>query len=291
MSNNPLNIDHMSLSTTPIFLWKGKELVSQGTGFYYRHKNEKLSFTSLITNYHVLTGHRPLENKEDEGDSIAFHFHRSASNPGDIKVVRISLHSPNEKPIWMTNTKNPEADVAIIPLPTHLFQGCQVYTFSPEWTESKLVIRPATNVTLIGYPYGFYDKKNSLPIWKTGSVATEPEVDFDNKPLFLVDVSAFPGMSGSPVFGISHGTFETKQGTGVGNARKLLGIYSDMEMLESKKSLELIQQDTKLGITNLESLEIGYIWKSRMILDALKDLDFDQFLNERGMNKPQSNKV
>jgi len=289
MGNNQLNVDHISLSTTPIFLWKGQKLVSQGTGFYYRYKSEKLSFTNLITSYHVLTGHRPLEDIEDQGDNIAFHFHRSATNTGDIKVVRISLHTPNGKPIWLTNTTNPEADVAIIPIPTDFYQNCQVYAFSAEWTESPLLVRPTTNVTLIGYPHGFYDKKNSLPIWKTGSVASEPEVDFDGKPLFLVDVSAFPGISGSPVFGISYGTYETKEGTAVGAARKLLGIFSDMEMLETKKSIEKIKQDTKLGIYDSESLEIGYIWKSRMILDILKDLDFEQFLNERGMNKPQSN--
>jgi hypothetical protein len=32
-------VDHISLTTTPIFLSKGDDLVSQGTGFFYIHQD------------------------------------------------------------------------------------------------------------------------------------------------------------------------------------------------------------------------------------------------------------
>lgn len=85
--------------------------------------------------------------------------------------------------------------MAVIPLPISIYQDFKINCISAKWAESNLKVRPTTTITLIGYPYGFYDKKNSLPIWKTGSIASEPEIDFENKPLFLIDVSAFPGMS------------------------------------------------------------------------------------------------
>lgn len=287
MSDNK-NLDHLSLSTTPIFLWKDQELVSQGTGFYYAFKEKELTILCLITNYHVLTGWSPTENREPIGNNIAFHFHRNMQAPGDVKVVRVNLHAPNGKPIWITNQSYTDADMAIIPLPTNLYQDCKINCISKQWAESNLLIRPTTSVTLIGYPYGFYDKKNSLPIWKTGNVATEPKIDFDGKPLFLIDVSAFPGMSGSPVFGISHGTYESEGGgTTVGSARKFLGIYASMQMHEEKKYLEQITQDTKFAVNHLESLEIGHVWKANLILDTLQGIDFDNYLESRGMNKPK----
>lgn len=284
------NIDHLSLSTTPIFLRNKDELISQGTGFYFVYEKENLKIVCLVTNYHVLTSWLPQEKQEPKGDNIAFHFHKSTTTPGDIKVVRISLKSPNGKPIWITDPKFPDADYALIPLPIHIYKDCQINGISESWAKSNLKIRPTSNITLIGYPYGFYDKKKSLPIWKTGHVASEPTIDFDDKPLFLVDVSAFPGMSGSPVFGISYGMYETEDGaTSVGGTRKFLGIYSSMQMLKEKKFLEEIENDSQMAVIHEESLEIGYVWKSKLILDTLHNLDFDSYLNERGMNNPKSN--
>jgi V8-like Glu-specific endopeptidase len=86
-------------------------------------------------------------------------------------------------------------------------------------------IRAGGLVTLIGYPYDYYDKKNSLPVWKTGHIASEPAVDFEGNPLFVVDVSAFPGMSGAPVFAIADGTYEHEDGMiHAGSVRRLLEL-------------------------------------------------------------------
>jgi len=281
-----MNVDHISLSTTPIFLWKGTELVSQGTGFYYASIRKDQKVLYLVTNYHVLTGSAPEENKSPIGDSIAFHFHRSDENTGDVKVFKYKIFTPHGLPVWVTNSSYPTADLAVIPLSTSFYNDCKVLCISDEWAKVDLLVKPTTSVTLVGYPYGFYDKKNSLPIWKTGTVASEPKVDFENKPLFLIDVSAFPGMSGSPVFAISHGTHENEDGAGVsiGGARKFLGVYSSMQMLNKKKYLEEIaQKDRKVGIVDSESLEIGYVWKSKIILDTINSIDIGKYLQERKM--------
>lgn len=121
-----------------------------------------------------------------------------------------------------------------------------VFAITEDWANTPVKVRPSSSLTLVGYPYGYYDKTNSLPIWKTGSVASEPSVDFDNKPLFVIDISAFPGMSGSPAFVISNGTYETEGGgTTVGSARKFMGIYASMQMLKERKFLEQLDADQK----------------------------------------------
>jgi hypothetical protein len=160
-----------------------------------------------------LTGSPPGEDKPPIGDNIAFQFHLSDTETGKVKTIRFPLFAKNGKPVWIQSTSYPEADLAVMPLATSLYQHCKIYCISAEWAKGNLRVRPTTQVTLVGYPYGYYDKKNALPIWKTGSVASEPEVNFGGKPLFLVDVSAFPGMSGSPVFAISYGIMKRKKAT------------------------------------------------------------------------------
>jgi len=278
-----VEVDHISLSTTPIFLSKGAKVVSQGTGFFYVHQDINLQILYLVTNYHVLTGTSPSENKPPIGDNIAFQLHLSEVEHGKIKTVRFPLFAKNGKPVWITSSPYPEADLAVIPLVTSLHQDCKINCISAKWATGDIKVRPTTNVTLVGYPYGFYDKENALPIWKTGNVASEPEVDFEGKPCFLIDVSAFPGMSGSPVFAISpHGVYESKEGSiKMGrNLKTFLGIYSSMEMLRKKKYLEEIVHEGKYGIIDYESLEIGYVWKADLILETVKSIHVEKYQND-----------
>jgi len=278
-----MNLDRMSLSTTPIFLSEGAKVVSQGTGFFYIHQGLSGQIIYLVTNYHVLTGSSLSENKPPIGDSIAFQFHLSEVEPGRIKAVRLPLFAKNGKPVWITSSSCPEADLAIIPLTTSLYKDCNMNCISADWARGDLKIRPTTSVALVGYPYGFYDTRNALPIWKTGTVASEPEVDFDGKPLFLVDVSAFPGMSGSPVFGISpHGVYESRDGSvKMGkNLKTFLGIYASMQMVRIKKYLEEIIQNVRIGIHDNESLEIGHVWKASLILDAASSVNVEEYQEE-----------
>ncbi|MCL4510452.1 MAG: serine protease [Bacteroidetes bacterium] len=274
------NVEHLSMITTPVLLLKGNSIVSQGTGFYYAlqdtAKNATVIF--LVTNYHVLTGSAPSEKKPPIGDNIVFFFHKDEKNTGDLKEVRYPLFTRLGDPIWITSKTYPEADVAIIPLPSGAYQDCKVFGISEEWTKAPIKLRPSSRVTLVGYPYGYEDSVNALPIWKTGSIASEPNVDFSGKPLFVVDVSAFPGMSGSPVFAVSYGAYEMEQGgTTVGGVQKFLGIYASMEMLQEKKFLEELQSGKKEGIVITESLQLGHVWKAQLIIDMVKSINVPEY--------------
>lgn len=275
-------VDHISLSTSPVFLYKHEQLVSQGTGFFFAHQDtNKSTVLFLVTNYHVLTGSSPVETKPPIGDNVAFQFHLSDIETGKVKTVRFPLFAKNGKPVWIQSASCPEADLAIIPIITALYQNCKINCISAEWVKGNLKVRPTTQVTLVGYPYGYYDKENALPIWKTGSVASEPKVDFDGKPLFLVDVSAFPGMSGSPVFAISYGMYEMEEGgTTVGGIRKFLGIYASMQMRRKEKYLEETLHETKVGVIDYESLELGHVWKADLILETVKNINIERYQEE-----------
>lgn len=194
-------MEEISLITTPIKLLNNKNLVSQGTGFYVAHYYDDKPVIFLVTNFHVLTGSAPVEKKPHIGNNIVFNLHISKENPEKVKEFNLPIYTKTGEPVWLVNENNKEADLAIIPMPGHFMKEADLINcINEKWSKNKLKVRAATPTTVVGYPYDYYDKTNSLPIWKTGNIASEPEIDFEGKKLIILDISAFPGMSGAPVF-------------------------------------------------------------------------------------------
>lgn len=278
---NNLAVEHLSMLTTPIYLLNGDSVVSQGTGFFVAKNDtaKKQTYLYLVTNYHVLTGSAPNENKPSIGDNIIFLLHKDPSNPQDVKEIRYPLFTKSKQPVWKTSDEYHEADIALILLPSSVYNDCSVFAISEDWSKPIIKVRPSSSLTLVGYPYGYYDKANSLPIWKTGSVASEPNIDFDSKPLFVVDISAFPGMSGAPAFVVANGAYEIVDGgTSVGRLQQFMGIYASMQMLNGKKYLEQLGVNDKIpGITFSESLELGHVWKATLIFEIINKFDINQY--------------
>jgi len=86
-------------------------------------------------------------------------------------------------------------------------------------------------VFILGYPKA-KTGGGALPIWKRGSIASEPQADLDGVPKLLVDTASREGMSGSPViarrFGVKRvGRSEEGEEIGwIGTEYKFLGVYS-----------------------------------------------------------------
>jgi hypothetical protein len=269
-------VEHLSLSTTPVYLLRGGRVLSQGTGFYFaRPEGPGAHMLFLVTNYHVVTGLPPGDHAPALGDSIEFYFHQSEAQLSDLRTVRLPLFARDGQRTWLTSRSTPEADLALIPVPAPMYRGCPAHCITAEsHVQSKLRVVPTSNVTLIGYPYGYYDRANSLPVWKTGSVASEPAIDFDGKPLILIDISAFPGMSGSPAFAVANGTYAGEDGnTYMGSPRRFLGIYASMQMRRERRYLEELPNASRLGITTAESLQLGHVWKARLITELIDEFD------------------
>lgn len=279
-----LGLNHLSTTTTIVILRNEGEKISQGTGFFFARRDENGDATIfLVTNYHVVTGNKPGSMLDPKGTSIEIQFHLNISKPHLIRTVELQLFTTDGKPTWVQSKVYAEADMVVIPLPNSVIGDAKLTVIAaPEWTTNqKVKLQPTTPVTFIGYPYGYYDKTNFLPIWKTGHIASEPLVDFDGKPYFVVDISAFSGMSGSPVFAITHGSYENEDGNiEIGKARKFLGIYASMQILNEKKYLEEFNHAKKIGISHEESLELGHVWKESLLLDIIDGLDIVQYERE-----------
>lgn len=107
------------------------------------------------------------------------------------------------------------------------------------------------DIAMIGYPYGYCDDKNNLPILRGGKIASIPRANWNNYPMFLIDCSCFPGSSGSPVLLIQT---EDPQVTSE--------IVKDFGDVESK------WKSGKKTITLLGILNGGLVWSAEGTIKA-----------------------
>lgn len=286
-------LEPMSLMTTPALLINGNRQVSQGTGFLYattKPNGTDIDMVFLATNYHVVTGNEPMSAARPQGDRLQFYFHASRSDPSNYFPVNIPLYTKTGEPIWVQNQQFPEADVVLVPIVSTLYDGRgQLTVFSNAHTEVDMKVRPSSQAVLLGYPYGFFDTRNFLPVWKSGHLATEPTVDFQGQPVFLVDVSAFPGMSGAPVVGVSNGVYESERSAGAmmsGVQRKLLGIFSAMRMVKPQPSTDASGTPIATAVPSPgDSLQLGYVWKAQIITDIARTFNKEDWLERIWKNR------
>lgn len=266
-------VDPASLMTTPVLLFSGNRQISQGTGFFFA--NTKSDGTPdrvfLVTNYHVVTGQPPQSTEPRRGDRIRFVMHEDRQDLTRVRAVELPLYDDRGDAVWVSSEAFPAADIVLVPVPERAHAGISLLVFTEAHTQGDIRIRPTSGATLLGYPFGFYDQKHFLPIWKTGHVASEPSVDFEGRPVFLVDVSAFPGMSGSPVLAVANGIYETEGGAmRSGRIWKLLGIFSAMPVLRERRAIQsdaIVGEATQIVET---PLQLGYVWKAALIADLAR---------------------
>ncbi len=272
-------MEEPSFITTPVKLFKLGELVSTGTGFFVGHKYGSKGIIFLVTNYHVITGNSPQDGKTPIGDNIEIFMHESKSHPGKVRSLLIPLYDERMIPLWIQSKDDKEADLAIIPLEIDMLKGLkEFFAINQNWSTNELKVSVSSKVSVIGYPYNFRDEVNFLPIWKTGSIASEPSTSFNGKDLIIIDISAFPGMSGAPVFANANGSYETLNGeVKFGNVKKLVGIYASMQMFNEFKYLEQINNNSNYGILQSQSLQLGHVWKASIIFELLNNFNVNQY--------------
>jgi hypothetical protein len=64
-------------------------------------------------------------------------------------------------------------------------------------TSKPLRIRVGMEVFILGYPFGA--SPPAFPVWKRGTIASEPDLARLTQGYYLVDTASRPGMSGAPV--------------------------------------------------------------------------------------------
>lgn len=218
-------IDPLSCTSLRVELRALGNSLSTGTAFVVEHEEESY----LITNWHVLSGRKPEDGQPMSAtgaipDEIAIVHH--TQKLGAWKVVTQPLLDSGGTPLWIEHPNGASVDLAALKLDL-TDSDLKVYPFDLALATHDVRLQPAMTVSIIGYPYGLATGV-AFPIWKTGHIASDPDINYGGKPAFLIDATTRGGMSGSPVVYRSMGWYPSKSGalTIGGGVTAFLGVYS-----------------------------------------------------------------
>lgn len=129
-------------------------------------------------------------------------------------------------------------------------------------------LHAATPTLMVGFPNGIMDEANNFPVVRRGCLATPYEVNYQGKSDFAVDIAAFGGSSGSPVFAF----FEHMIGDAAGNVRVLGGpqvyligvLYSGPQMTAQGEIIQ-VPVPTAHNVQTNVMIHIGYCLKAHLI--------------------------
>jgi hypothetical protein len=217
-------IGEYSVATVPIQMFFDLTALGFGTAFVW--SSNKNYF--LITNWHNLSGRdlftgKHLSEKAAEPNRIEWWFHLRGKL-GEKTKKSIAIRAEG-KPLWRVHPqKGTKVDIAALPLTDMV--DVQMYPINL-MSSAPLRLQVGMDVFVLGYPFGI--GQSGLPVWKRGSIASEPLVLGSEHPIVFVDTASRPGMSGSPIVQRSWGSHMMEDGSlnlVPGVASRFVGIYT-----------------------------------------------------------------
>lgn len=218
-------IDQYSVGAVPIEMLFNTTSLSIGTGFIWSHGAKNF----LITNWHNVSGKDP---------NTGMHLSPSAAEPNRLKIwfnqkgqlgnkipKLVEIRDPDNVPLWYIHPSH-GSKIDVIALPLGIYTDVEMYSINT-MPHDNLLIQIGMDVFILGFPFGM--GPGGLPIWKRGSIASEPDVAALTQLHLFVDTASRPGMSGSPVIRRSWATHmfaDNNVSLGTGTATKLVGVYS-----------------------------------------------------------------
>lgn len=195
-------VSHISMSVTLIEQLSKDGLdtpLAHGTGCLWRHKGH----VYLLTARHVFSGTNPFNDAPLSNEGFfpeRIRLYPSTRLAADLygRVPRVVSVVEGDKSLWLQDRDFDALKTDIAAL--DLGPGDDVFClndindiFEDIWTHIGM------ECAVVGYPTRFFGGLMT-PIWRVGSIASEPLLPVDGKPMFLLDAATSPGFSGSPVF-------------------------------------------------------------------------------------------
>jgi trypsin-like peptidase len=253
-------IDEFSRTTVPIDLYFNDQPLSKGTAFTWERDNKHY----LITNWHNVSGRDPNTDKHlsctvAEPNILYGMFNTKGQNIGHKHQIGARIREDSGEVNWLVHPIHKRGiDVVAIPLVGDPVSSIHFYSIN-KMGSADLLVKIGMDVFVLGYPF---DTSNGLPVWKRGSIASEPDLVPNPDKYLLVDTASRPGMSGSPVIlrtYFMHVTQENVVTVTSGPANKFIGVYSGR--LRTKDPLDA---------------QIGMVWSATYI-DEIIDGDLRDY--------------
>jgi hypothetical protein len=195
--------------TTPVEVQFSDGRLVQGSGFFYFQfapddtKSQGPHWVRVESMY-VVTAKRLK-------DVVKFTYAVRVNNEDRVIWHRMEL-SRTELGKRLHLCHNESVDVAVVDVTTEfnaeekklLHNRAQVLAVNGARSSlfpgaSEIQVQPGDDVIVIGYPLGFFDTFNKLPVLKTGLLNTPIGLHFNGLDAFLLDFKYYEGSSGSLV--------------------------------------------------------------------------------------------
>ncbi len=154
----------------------------------------------------------------------------------------ISLYGPNGDSIWYVHPQfqKKRIDVVAIPLDSAINDDPEIglYPINSLRSDVDLQMAIGMDVFVLGYPFGF--SPPGLPIWKRGSVASEPDIVHLADGFLLIDTASRPGMSGAPVIRRSWGAHTLAGGGTSSNSTPRASLSASILAVDIPKTLRTL---------------------------------------------------
>lgn len=244
--------------------------ISIGTGFFFKcAENGQEYIPVIITNKHVIKGATKgrflLTLKDNNG------------NPVVGSSVPVELDNLESR--WYLH---PDDDIDLCAMPiAPLFKEAESIGKPVYYVVLDKSLIPSQEdissfdlleeIVMVGYPIGLWDQVNNLPLFRKGSTASHPAVNWNGMKEFVIDAACFPGSSGSPVFILNKGGYNEKSGNVIiGTSRLyLLGVLWGAPMFRAGGEITVvpIPTSTDIRVVTTIPINLGFVLSSSVILD------------------------
>jgi hypothetical protein len=262
-SQKKLGLTEYVANTTIGIQANGKKIVN-GTAFFFVFETNKGLVPSVITSKHLL----------EDAESITFFFLEENANrfPQYGRTQQITIKRSD---LAVINHPDAQLDLVVIPVTSIItyFSNKKILISYHPLSETVIAkdsmmktLNPVENVFLIGYPAEIKKELEGTPLIKKGITATPLFIDFDKKKEFLIDIAAYNGSGGAPVFVYQNSNSDRNDQRMEGQRILLAGIST---ATWTKGFAERIYPDDRRDQEN-----------TSIIIKAERILEFKKVLNE-----------
>src|ERR1700756_1893796 len=238
VAQNSQGIDRLSVTSLAVAVFHGDSSIGSATGFVLQKDRNYY----LVTSRHVVLTCAEDTSPNNVGGWICADklkiLHNTAGRLGDWFWVEEHLYDENKHKRWLEHPSL-GASADLIALPLKNTEGIAFYPLDLALRNSDMQLAPGDPVNIVGFPFG-ETQGGGLPIWKTGTIASDLGINYGGKAKFLVDTTARSGMSGSPVYARR---FTHSDKSGPQEVTRFLGVYSEEN----------------------QALELGAVWKAEAV--------------------------
>jgi hypothetical protein len=170
----------------------------------------------------------------------------------DKQPSKIAIRDLNDNPLWLVHPGK-RVDVAVLPLTFELRELVIALYPMNILANAGLRIEIGMEVFILGYPFKL--DPPAYPVWKRGSIASEPQLAPITTNYMLVDTASRPGMSGAPVIRRSWSNHMVEPGLMAmvdTPLNKFIGIYSG-----------------RLPTDHPSEAQIGLVWNGSLINEII----------------------